>query len=74
MQLNYYISKCKIHIGLQTYYKKIGMVIKQDKHRFVVIIEKDIFEKFKIAAADEKRSASNLAAKLINDYVKKHTN
>lgn len=50
------------------------MVIKQDKHRFVVIIEKDIFEKFKIAAAEENRSASNLAAKLISDYVKKHTN
>ncbi len=32
------------------------MVIKEDKHRFVVIIEK--------------RSASNLASKLITDYVK----
>ena len=72
--MNYYTSECKIYIGLQTYYKRIGMVIKQDKHRFVVIIEKDIFEKFKIAAAEENRSASNLAAKLISDYVKKHTN
>ena len=45
------------------------MVIKEDKHRFVVIIEKNVFEKFKNAAQKEKRSASNLAAKLIEDYI-----
>ena len=45
-------------------------MLKEDKHRFVVIIEKDIFEDFKILAQSEKRSASNLAAKLIEDYVK----
>lgn len=50
------------------------MVIKEDKHRFVVIIEKEMFEKFKILADKEKRSASNLANKLINDYVKEHEN
>lgn len=49
------------------------MVIKEDKHRFVVIIERDIFEKFKKLADKEKRSASNLANKLINDYVKDHS-
>ncbi len=49
------------------------MTIKDDKHRFVVIIEKDIFEKFKNLADKEKRSASNLANKLINDYVKEHS-
>lgn len=49
------------------------MVIKEDKHRFVVIIEKFIFEKFKKLAEKEKRSASNLANKLINDYVKEHS-
>lgn len=49
------------------------MVIKDDKHRFVVIIEKDIFEKFKKIAEKEKRSASNLANKLINDYVKENS-
>lgn len=48
------------------------MVIKEDKHRFVVIVEKETFEKFKILADKEKRSASNLANKLINDYVKEH--
>lgn len=49
------------------------MVIKEDKHRFVVIIEKEVFEKFKNLADKEKRSASNLANKLINDYVKEHS-
>ncbi len=48
------------------------MVIKKENHRFVVIIEKDIFEQFKILAEKEKRSASNLAAKMIEDYVRKH--
>ena len=46
------------------------MTINEDKHRFVVIIEKELFEEFKdIAQKKEKRSASNLAAKLISDYV-----
>ena len=48
------------------------MTIKEEKHRFVVIIEKEIFENFKKLAQIEKRSASNLAAKLINDYVDKN--
>lgn len=48
------------------------MVIKEDKHRFVVIIEKDTFETFKKLAEKEKRSASNLASKLINDYIEEH--
>ena len=47
--------------------------IKDEKHRFVVIIEKKMFEEFKdIAQKKEKRSASNLAAKLISDYVEKN--
>lgn len=48
------------------------MSIKEDKHRFVVIIEKKIFESFKKVADKEKRSASNLAAKLITEYTEKH--
>jgi len=48
------------------------MTIKNDKHRFVVIIEKEIFEEFKNIAEQEKRSASNLASKLITDYVRKN--
>lgn len=50
------------------------MTIKDDKHRFVVIIEKETFEEFKNIAEKEKRSASNLASKLINDYVAKNKN
>lgn len=46
------------------------MTIKNDKHRFVVIIEKDTFDELKKIAEKEKRSASNLASKLITDYVK----
>ena len=45
------------------------MTIKDEKHRFVVIIEKDIFDDFKNLASKEQRSASNLASKLITDYV-----
>ena len=45
------------------------MTIKEDKHRFVVIIEKEVFETFKELAQKEQRSASNLAAKLITDYI-----
>lgn len=48
------------------------MTIKEDKHRFVVIIEKEIYEKFKKLAEIEQRSASNLASKLITDYVNKN--
>lgn len=48
------------------------MVIKKDKHRFVVIIEKETFENFKTIAEKEKRSASNLAAKMIEEYVKEN--
>lgn len=39
-------------------------------HRFVVIIDKEVFEDFKIVAEKEQRSTSNLASKLIIDYVK----
>lgn len=48
------------------------MSIKEEKHRFVVIIEKENFEKFKQIAHKEKRSASNLASKLIADYIKEN--
>lgn len=48
------------------------MTIKSENHRFVVILEKDIFNQFKILAQKEKRSASNLAAKMITDFVEKN--
>jgi len=47
------------------------MTIKNDKCRFVVIINKEVFEKFKVLAAKEKRSASNFASKMITEYVEK---
>ena len=46
------------------------MTIQEEKHRFVVLIEEETFEKFKKLAQKEQRSASNLASKLITDYVK----
>lgn len=64
------VKKGKINIGLQIYTQGFAMTIKDEKQRFVVIIEKEVIEKFKTLAEKEKRSASNLAAKLINDYVK----
>lgn len=48
------------------------MTIKEENHRFVVIVEKETFEQFKKLAQKEKRSASNLAAKMITDYVEKN--
>lgn len=42
---------------------------KDEKHRFVVLIDKDIFTEFKKLAKKEQRSASNLASKIITDYV-----
>lgn len=50
----------------------LQLSIKKENHRFVVIIEKEIFEKFKLLAEKEKRSASNLASKMIEDYVQKN--
>lgn len=49
------------------------MTIKINKQRFVVIIDKKIFAKFKKLAANENRSASNMAAKILTDYVEKNT-
>lgn len=48
------------------------MTIKINKQRFVVIIEKKIFELFKKLAAQENRSASNLASKILTEYVEKN--
>ncbi|MEI8128775.1 MAG: hypothetical protein WCG95_04065 [bacterium] len=48
------------------------MTIRDENQRFVMIIEKKIFEQFKILAQEEKRSASNFAAKILTDYVEKN--
>jgi len=47
------------------------MTISDDKQRFVVVIEKDLLEKFKNLAKKEDRSASNLMVTLIRNYVEK---
>ena len=46
------------------------MVIKEENHRFVVIIDKETFKEFKEIAQKENRSASNLASTLIKKYIK----
>lgn len=43
-----------------------------EKKRFVLLVELEIYEKFKKLAAEQNRTAGNLGTKLINDYVKDH--
>ena len=45
---------------------------KNDKHRFVLLVEKDIFEEFKKLAEEQNRTAGNLGTTLIKEYVKKN--
>ncbi len=51
----------------------LTLTIKEENQRFVVVIEKEIIESFKVLAKKENRSASNLAATLIKNYVEEHT-
>ena len=44
----------------------------EDKKRFVLLVDNDIFEKFKALAIEQNRTAGNLGTKLVNDYVKKN--
>ena len=44
------------------------------KKRFVLLVEPEIYEKFKELAKEQNRTAGNLGTKLINDYVKKNSN
>lgn len=43
---------------------------KNNKHRFVLLIEPEIFEEFKKLAQDQNRTAGNLGTTLINEYVR----
>ena len=43
-----------------------------EKKRFVLLVEPDIFEKFKVLAKEQNRTAGNLGTKLVNDYVKEN--
>ncbi|MBR2069034.1 MAG: hypothetical protein IJ877_04645 [Candidatus Gastranaerophilales bacterium] len=44
----------------------------EEKKRFTILIDNNIYEKFKKLAEKETRSAGNLASKLIIDYVREH--
>lgn len=43
-----------------------------DKKRFVLLLDPEIFEKFKILAQEQDRTPGNLGTKLIKDYVKEN--
>ena len=45
---------------------------KNKKHRFVLLIEPEIFEEFKELAQEQNRTAGNLGTMLIKEYVKKN--
>lgn len=44
-----------------------------DKKRFVLLIEHEVYEKLKELAKEENRTAGNLGATIIKDYVKNHS-
>ena len=48
------------------------MANKKEKRRFVLLIEPEIFEKFKKLAQEQNRTAGNLGTMLIKDYVKNY--
>ena len=48
------------------------MDTKTDKKRFVLLVDPEIYEKFKILAKEQNRTAGNLGTKLIIDYVKQN--
>lgn len=45
-----------------------------EKKRLTLLIAPEIFEKFKILAKEQNRTAGNLGTKLVNDYVKENSN
>ena len=44
----------------------------EEKKRFVLLIEPEIYEKFKSLAEEQNRTAGNLGATLIKNYVKEN--
>lgn len=44
----------------------------EEKKRFVLLVDTEIFEKFKLLAKEQNRTAGNLGTKLVNDYVKEN--
>ena len=47
-------------------------MLTKNKKRFVLLIEEDVFEKFKKLAEEQNRTAGNLGATLVKDYVKEN--
>lgn len=43
-----------------------------EKKRFVLLVDNDVYEKFKSLAQEQNRTAGNLGTTLIKDYVKEH--
>lgn len=48
------------------------MALGEDKHRFVILIDKELLNKFRQLAEKDNRSASNLAVKILTEYVEKN--
>ena len=44
----------------------------KEKKRLTLLIDNDVFEKFKKLAQEQNRTAGNLGTKLVIDYVKEH--
>ena len=44
----------------------------EDKKRLTLLVDQDIFEKFKALAKEQNRTAGNLGTKLVNYYVKEN--
>lgn len=49
------------------------MSTNEEKKRYVYVLETDIYEKFKLLAKKENRSATNLVVTLIKKYVEEHS-
>ncbi len=45
----------------------------EQKKRFVLLVDNEVYEKFKLLAKEQNRTAGNLGTTLINEYVKEHT-
>ena len=47
-------------------------MVTEPKKRFVILIDYDTYDKFKKLAEDQNRTAGNLGATLVKNYVKEH--
>lgn len=45
----------------------------EEKKRFVLLVDQDVFKKFKELAKKQNRTAGNLGTTLINEYVQKNS-